>query len=163
MRVPPQTVAEAFATVRPVGRVSLNATPARATAFAAGFVMVKLSDVVAFKAMFAGLNTFAIEGGATTLIEADAGPPVPPSVELTLLVVLFCVPAAIPVTFTEKVQELFAAMEPPDRLITFAPWAAVIVPLPQAPVTPLGIEITRPAGRLSLNPTPVSAVVALLF
>ena len=33
--VPPQTVAEAFATVKPVGSVSVKATPVRATVFAA--------------------------------------------------------------------------------------------------------------------------------
>jgi hypothetical protein len=89
VRVPPQTVVVAFATVKPVGSVSLNATPVSATAFAAGFVIVKVSDVVAFRAMLLGLKTLAIDGGATTLIDADAVPPVPPSVELTLPVVLF--------------------------------------------------------------------------
>jgi hypothetical protein len=37
---------------------------------------------------------------------AEAVPPVPPSVEVTAPVVLFFVPAVVPVTFTEKVQEL---------------------------------------------------------
>jgi hypothetical protein len=87
--VPPQTAAVAFATVRPVGSVSVNATPVRATVLAAGLVIVKVSEVVAFSAMLLGLNTLAIEGGATTLIEAEAVPPVPPSVEVTLPVVLF--------------------------------------------------------------------------
>ena len=96
--VPPQIVAEALATVRPVGRVSVNATPVRATVFAAGLVMVNVSEVVAFRAMLVGLNTFAIDGGATTLTLAEAVPPVPPSVEVTFPVVLFCKPAAIPVT-----------------------------------------------------------------
>src|SRR6478609_8080374 len=53
--VPPQTVAEALATVKPVGSVSVNATPVRATAFAAGFVMVKVSEVVAFSAIVDGV------------------------------------------------------------------------------------------------------------
>ena len=39
----------------------------------------------------------------------------------------------------------------------------MIVPLPQEPVRPLGVEITRPAGSVSLKPTPVSATVVLLF
>ncbi len=82
--VPPQTVAVALATVRPVGNVSVNATPLRATALAAGLVMVNVSDVVAFSAMLLGLNTLAMDGGATTLIAAEAVPPVPPSVEVTL-------------------------------------------------------------------------------
>jgi hypothetical protein len=45
--VPPQTVADAFATVKPVGIVSVNATPERLTAFAVGFVIVNVSEVVA--------------------------------------------------------------------------------------------------------------------
>ena len=157
--VPPQTVALAFATVNPVGSVSLKATPVNATAFAAGLVMVNVSEVVAFRAMLLGLNTLAIDGGATTLIEAEAVPPVPPSVDVTLPVVLFCVPAAIPVTFTEKVQEPLAAIVPPLRLITFVPAVAVIVPAPHVPVRPFGVETTRPAGSVSLKATPVSAVV----
>lgn len=119
--VPPQTVAEAFATVSPVGSVSVNATPVSATALAAGLVMVKVSEVVAFRAMPLGLKTLAIEGGATTLTEAEAVPPVPPSVEVTFPVVLFCNPAAMPVTLMENVQELLAAIDPPLRLITFVP------------------------------------------
>jgi hypothetical protein len=161
--VPPQTVAEALATVRPVGSVSIKATPVRATVLAAGLVMVNVSEVVAFRAMLLGLNTLAIDGGATTLIEAEAVPPVPPSVEVTLPVVLFCKPAVVPVTFTENVQELLAAIVPPLRLITFVPAVAVIVPAPQVPVRPFGVEITRPAGSVSVKPTPVSAVVVLLF
>ncbi len=159
--VPPQTVAVAFATVSPVGNVSVKATPVSATVFAAGLVMVNVSEVVAFRAMLLGLNTLAIDGGATTLIEAEAVPPVPPSVEVTFPVVLFCVPAAIPVTFTEKVQEPLAAIVPPLRLITFVPAVAVIVPAPHVPVRPFGVEITRPAGRVSLKATPVSATVVL--
>ena len=157
--VPPQTVAVAFATVSPVGNVSVNATPVSETVFAAGLVMVNVSEVVAFSAMLLGLKTLAIDGGATTLIEAEAVPPVPPSVDVTLPVVLFCVPAVIPVTFTEKVQEPLAAIVPPLRLITFVPAVAVIVPAPHVPVRPFGVETTRPAGSVSLKATPVSAVV----
>ena len=157
--VPPQTVEVPFATVRPVGSVSVNATPVSDTAFAAGFVMVKVSEVVAFRAMLLGLKTLAIEGGATTLIEAEAVPPVPPSVDVMFPVVLFCVPAAVPVTLTENVQEPLAAIVPPLRLMTFVPAVAVIVPAPQVPVRPFGVETTRPAGSVSLNATPVSPTV----
>src|SRR5262249_7213640 len=163
VRVPPQTVAVALATVSPVGRVSVKATPVKGSTFAAGLVMVKVSEVVAFTAMVEGLNTLAIEGGASTFTEADAGPPVPPSVEVTLPVVLFCKPAAVPVTFTEKVQELLAGIVPPDKLLTLVPCVAVIVPAPQVPLSPLGVEITRPAGSVSLKATPLRATVVLLF
>jgi hypothetical protein len=107
--VPPHFAAEEVATVRPVGNVSVNATPVNPTTLAAGFVIVKLSDVVPFSAIVAGLKALASDGGATTLILVDAVPPVPPSVEVTLPVVLFLVPALVPVTFTEKVQDEEAA------------------------------------------------------
>jgi hypothetical protein len=161
--VPPQTVAETFATVRPVGSVSVNATPVSATAFAAGLVTVNVSEVVAFSAMDAGLNTLAIDGGATTLMLAEAVPPVPPSVDVTLPVVLFFVPPVVPVTFTEKVQELLVAIVPADKLRALVPAVAVIVPLPQVPVKPFGVETTNPAGSVSVKATPESAVVVLLF
>jgi hypothetical protein len=126
--VPPQTVAEAFATVRPVGNVSVNASPDSGSTLAAGFVMVKVSEVVAFNAMLVGLKTFAMVGGASTLIEAEAVPPVLPSVDVTLLVVLFWSPAEMPVTFTDKVQDALAAIVPPERLMVLVPAVAVIVP-----------------------------------
>jgi len=160
--VPPQTVVDALATVKPVGSVSVNATPVRETAFAAGLVIVNVSEVVAFSAMLAGLKTLAIEGGAITLMLAEAVPPVPPSVEVTLPVVLFLVPAVVPVTFTLNVQELLAAIVPPERLITPVPAVAVTVPAPQVPVRPFGVATTRPAGKVSLKATPVNAVVGLL-
>jgi hypothetical protein len=161
--VPPQTEAVAFATVRPVGSVSVNATPVRAATLAAGLVMVKVSEVVAFSAIVEGLNTFAMDGGATTEMLAVAVPPVPPSVEVTLPVVLVCCPAAMPVTLTENVQLELAAIVPPLRLITLVPAVAVIVPAPQVPVRPFGVETTRPAGNVSLKATPVTAVVLLFW
>jgi hypothetical protein len=157
--VPPQTVAEALATVSPVGSVSVKATPVSGSTLAAGLVIVNVSEVVAFKEMVEGLNTLAIDGGASTFTLAEAVPPVPASVEVTFPVVLVCKPATIPVTFTENVQEALAAIVPPLRLITFVPAVAVIVPAPQVPVSPFGVEITKPAGSVSLKPTPVSAVV----
>ncbi len=161
--VPPQTVAVAFATVKPVGSVSVNATPVRATAFAAGFVMVKVSEVVAFSAMLVGLKALAMDGGATTLMLAEAVPPVPPSVEVTLPVVLFLVPAVVPVTFTLNVQVPPAAIVPPERLIAPEPATAVTVPAPQVPVRPFGVETTRPVGKVSLKATPVAPTVGLVF
>ena len=159
--VPPQTVAVPLATVRPVGSVSVKATPVSGSTFAAGLVMVNVSEVVACKAIVEGLKTLAIDGGASTFRVAVAVPPAPPCVEVTLPVVFVCKPAAIPVTLTENVQLALAAKVPPERLITFVPCVAVIVPLPQEPVRPFGVEITKPAGSVSLKATPVSATVAL--
>jgi hypothetical protein len=98
-------------------------------------------------------------------MDADAVLPVPPSFEVTALVVLFCVPAAVPVTFTENVQEALPARLAPDRLMVFVFCVAVMVPPPQEPVRPLGVDTIRPAGRVSVKPIPVSvfAVLGLLM
>src|SRR5437660_142584 len=104
---PPHVLArlEGVATINPAGRLSVNATPVSATPFAAGFVIVNVNDVVPFSAIVFGLNTLAIDGGATTLIDAEAVPPVPPCVDVTFPVVLFCVPAAVPVTLMLNVHD----------------------------------------------------------
>ena len=41
--------------------------------------------------------------------------------------------------------------------------AAVINPAPQLPLKPLGVATTRPAGNVSVKPTPESGSVVLLF
>jgi hypothetical protein len=163
--VPPQVLVSPLgvATTSPAGKVSVNATPVSATALAPGLVMVKVKDVVPFSGIAAAPKALAIDGGATTLIEADAVPPVPPSVDVTFPVVLFCVPAAVPVTFTANVHDVLCAREAPDRLITFVACVAVIVPPPQLPVRPFGVETTKPAGNVSLKPMPFSVVPVLLF
>jgi len=157
--VPPQTEDVPFATVSPVGSVSVNATPVSGSTLAAGFVIVNCSEVVAFRAIVEGLKTFAMDGGASTWMVAVAVLPVPPSVEVTAPVVLTCAPAAMLVTLTENVQEALVAIVPPLRLIEPEPGVAVIVPAPHVPVMPFGVETTRPAGRLSVKATPLSATV----
>jgi hypothetical protein len=99
--------------------------------------------------------------GVCTTRLAVAALPAPPSFELTALVVLFCVPAVVPVTFTEKVQEELAASVAPDRLTEPDPAVAVMAPPPQEPARPLGEDTTSPAGRVSVKPTPVSDPPAL--
>src|SRR5262249_18768967 len=126
--------------------------------FAAVLVMVNVSDVVAFNEIVAGLNALAIDGGATTVTLADAAVPVPPSFDVTELVVLFCNPAAVPVTFTENVQDKPDATVPPLRLITLVFCVAVTVP-PHEFVSPLGVEIISPAGSVSLKAIPLNATV----
>ena len=86
---------------------------------------------------------------------------VPPLVELTAPVVLFCAPAAIPVTFMEKLHDALAFRLAPDKLTLFVPSTAVIVPPPHVPVKPLGVASTKPAGKVSLKAIPFR-VVALL-
>jgi len=100
-----------------------------------------------------------IDGGSKTARVADAVPPVPPSVEVTALVVLFCTPVAVLVTFTPKVQDELPVKIAPDRLIVFDPATAVMPPPPQPPASPFGVEMTSPAGNVSVIPIPLSVEV----
>jgi hypothetical protein len=65
----------------------------------------------------------------------------------------------VPVTFTENVHDDPAAGDavsvPPERLMLPLPAVAVIVPPPQEPVTFGVAATTRPAGKLSVKPTPL--------
>jgi hypothetical protein len=144
------------ATAIPAGSASVKPIPLSATAFGAGFVTVKLRLVFPFRAIVGAPNVLVIAGGATTVRLADPVPPLPPSVDVTAPVVLFCTPAVVPVTFTVNVHPALAASVAPARLTLPAPGAAVIVPPPQAPVTPFGAATCSPAGSVSLNPMPVS-------
>jgi len=163
--VPPQVLVNPFgvAMTIPAGKVSVKATPVSATALAAGFVIVKVNDVVPFRGTVAAPKALAMDGGATTLMLAEAVPPVLPSVDVTFPVVLFFVPAAVPVTLIAKVQEVLCASEAPVRLITLVACVPVIVPPPQDPVSPLGVATTNPTRSVSPKPTPVRVVVVLLF
>jgi hypothetical protein len=100
-------------------------------------------------------NEVASDGGATTVSEALAVLPVPPLVEDTVAE-LFFTPAVVPVTFTENTQLAPAVNVAPDKVIVLEPAVAVIVPPPQVPLTPFGVDTTRPAGNESANPTPVN-------
>jgi len=78
---------------------------------------------------------------------------------------LFCAPAAIPVMFTAKLQEALAASVPPDKLTLPEPATAVAVP-PHVLANAFGVATTSPAGKESVNATPVSdrlAFVLLIF
>lgn len=162
----PVTVVEA--NFKPPGNVSVNATPLSAlTVF--GLVSVKLRVLLPFNGMVLGLNALLMVGGAITVSVSDAVPPVPPSVELTVLVVLTCVPTLIPVTLTENVHEDPAAGDavnvPPDKLtVDGVPGGllivAVMVPLPHEPVTVVEASFTPP-GNESVKATPLNALAVL--
>src|SRR5204863_259424 len=155
--VPPQTVADAFATVSPVGNVSVNATPAKGSTFPAGLVIVKVRLVVPFTTILLGLKTLAIDGGASTFTLADAVPPVPPSLDVTCTL-LFFTPAVIPCTFTEIEQEVLGANVTADKLTEDDPPTAVAVP-PHV-LLKFGVEATtKPAGKVSVNAIPVRVTV----
>src|SRR5713101_2862358 len=130
VNVPPQLslALGTAATCRPVGKVSLTATPLKAVPVL-GLVMVKVRVEVPPTEVVVGEKALLILGGATTvsatvlLLE-----PVPPSVEVTAPVVLDLVPAVLPVTFTLMVQGLLSTILPPLRLMLLLPAVAVSVP-----------------------------------
>jgi hypothetical protein len=96
-----------------------------------------------------------VGGGPETVKVAVAVPPVPPSVELTVPVVLVLAPELVPVTVKENVQEALAAKVAPERDTLPEPATAVIVPLGQEPVSPFGDAKTTPEGSVLLKATPV--------
>jgi hypothetical protein len=151
---PPQLLARLLgaAATRPAGKVSLKAIPVSGTD-AFGLVTVKVNDVEPFNGTDAAPNALLKVGGATTVMEEVEVFPVPPSVEVTVTLLLFT-PAVVPVTFTLKVHCVLVARLAPLRAMEPAPETAVIVPPPQEPVSPLGLATVRPAGRVSVNPTP---------
>src|SRR5437763_7924574 len=97
-------------------------------------------------------------GVSTTVMLAEAVAPVPPSREVTALVVFVCTPSVVPVTVTLNVPLPPAANVPPDKVIVFEPGTATIVPPPKLPINPLGVAITSPTGSVSVNPMPLSEV-----
>jgi len=122
--------------------------------------MVKLSVLLLFNAMLVGLNALVMVGGlATVRVAVLLAAPVPPLVELTAPVVLGIIPVCVPVTFTAMVHEVpGVAMLPPVRLMLVLPAVAVTIP-PQVLLTP-GVPATcSPFVNVSVNATPLSAVV----
>lgn len=140
----------------PAGKASVNATPISATAFP--LLMVKLSVVPPFNMIWEAPNDLLIDGGSSTVMLAVAVPPDPPSLDVTLPVVLVIAPVAVPVMFTLNVHDELGASVAPDKVTLPVPAAAVMVPPPQDPVSPLGVATARPVGNMSANPTPVIAM-----
>jgi hypothetical protein len=117
--------------------------------------MMKFNVAVPFKAIVDTLKLLLMVGGATTVVEALAVVPVPPLVDEITPVVLFFTPAVVPVTVTLKIQLLLAAMLAPDKLSV--PGVAVVNVPPHCTLLPFAS--VRPEGSMSVNPTPVNAVV----
>ena len=158
---PPQEPLRPFgvATIKPAGRLSVNDIPVSGVLFTGGLVMVKLREVEPFSGTVAPPNALVIVGGEATAMVAEAVLPVPPFVEVTVPVVLFCVPELMAVTLTENVHELLARIDAPVRLMELEAATAVIVPPPQEPLSPFGVATTKPAGKTSVKATPVRVAV----
>src|SRR5262249_58638560 len=146
--------------VNPAGSTSVKVTPFNATV-EFGLVTVSVRLVLPFSGMLAAPNDLAIVGGATTVIIAVLlVPPVPPLAAETVPVVLFFTPAVVPVSVTVTVQLVLVPIAPPLSEIMLGA-VVVRVPPPQTVELPLGT--VRPAGNVSVNATPVNAVVVFGF
>lgn len=155
------------AATSPAGRESVKATPVSALPVF-GFARLKVNEVLLLIGIVAAPKLLAIVGGESseddpTVILADAVLPVPPSFEVTALVVLLSVPAVVAVTFTEKLHDALAFSVAPERLTLPEPAIAVGVTPPQVPERASGVATTSPAGRGSVKPTPVSEVLVFGF
>ena len=148
------------ATCRPLGNVSLTARPVSVTVLPVGLVMVSVS--VVFEPVPTGMllapNDLVMVGGISTEMLAVAVPPVPPSFELTLPVVLVFVPDVVLVTLPVMVQLLLVGIEPPLML------TALLATPPPPNVAPeqlvvAAVEKVIPVGRVSLTATPVRGTV----
>jgi len=124
---------------------------------ALGLVTVNDSDVEPFRGMLAAPNDLVRTGGASAVSVAFDVLPVPALAEVTETL-LFLTPPVVAVTFTETVQDALVARVAPVKLTAPEPAAAVAVP-PQEFVKALGVETTKPAGKVSVNATPVSETV----
>jgi hypothetical protein len=79
-----------------------------------------------------------------------------PTLDVTALVVFTLGPTLVPFTLTEKVHEAPAASVAPESPTEPLPAVAVMAPPPHEPARPFGVETRRPAGKVSVNPIPVS-------
>lgn len=120
-----------------------------------------MREVEPFTGMVAAPNILLIVGWPTTVVEALDVFPGPPSVEVTWTV-LFFNPVVAAETFKETLHVPLAPIVPLDKLAEDVPATAVAAP-PQVLFRLLGVATTNPAGRLSINATPVSAVAAFGF
>jgi hypothetical protein len=158
--VPPHGDELPFATVKPTGNVSVNATPFKVVV-GFGFAIVNVSTLVPPSGIVAASNPFEIEGGPITVnVAVLLVAPGPLSFELIAPVVFGQTPVAEPVTVT-----LNDSPEPPDCLhvapaasvtpvsVMVLPPLVVTVPPPQAAKLPLAT--VRPAGRISVKLIPV--------
>jgi hypothetical protein len=85
-----------------------------------------------------------------------------PPLEMIALVVFVMVPMPVAVTSTIKKQVKLAGADPPDKSMLLLPDVAATVP-PHVLTRPFGVEITRPAGRVSVKPIPVNVTRRLVF
>lgn len=138
------------ATTSPTGRLSVKETFVKEITELL-LVIEKVKAVVPFKGIVGTPNALVNVGAAMTIrVAVLLVRPVPPSVELIAVVVLFFAPSVLAVTSTLIVQLELTGSESPDTLIDDAPAAAEIVAAPQLFTTFAGEATTKPSGSGSV-------------
>ena len=137
----------------------MKAAPVAPIAF--GLVSVIVITLVSPVPMELGVKTLVTVSRFDTVSVSLAGAVLEPAfvvVSAPAGIVFAYVPAAALVTFTVTVHEPLAGMVPPESATLVPLLAAVTVPAPQV-VAPEGDAVfTRPAGYVSVNAAPVTAV-----
>jgi hypothetical protein len=94
-----------------------------------------------------------------TVKVAEAVPPLPPFVEVTLPVVFIFAPGVVPLTLTLKVQAVLTGIVAPLMEMLVAAATGAKVPVAQLLVAPGVASTSSPVGKVSVTPTPVKATV----
>ncbi len=72
-------------------------------------------------------------------------------------------PAVLPATISVKLQDAVEARVASDSRMLLDPEVAVMIPAPQSPVRPTGVDTTRPEGNVSVKPIPLKEVPVFGF
>ena len=118
--------------------------------------MLKVNALVPSLAMLVGENAFAMVGVLDTVkVAVLLTKPVPSSVEVKAVVVLFFTPGVVPVTVTSILHEKPAANVPPVKVKALLP--VMVSEPPHTEVVPFTAVI--PAGSVSVKASPLTALI----
>jgi hypothetical protein len=123
--------------------------------------MENVTPVVPPGRIFGAVNVLVMAGGAITTSVAEALFPAPDTAAETLPVTLFFTPGVVPVTVAVRVQVPKAPTVALLTMMLLGRPLTLNVPHPVPLTDP--VTTTKPAGRISLKPTPVRPVVWLGF
>lgn len=145
----------------PGGSVSVKAIPDKVTSLPEGLVRLIVRVELVLGATEAGANDWEIVGGATTSIVTEYGPPVPPSFDVAVGMVLVFVPGVVPIMFKKNWQFCPPLKFRLDMLIVLLSNVPVNVnPGGHWPPGPDPVA-TRPAGKVSVKLMPDRSAVKL--
>ncbi len=134
----------------------MNAAPVIAVELLLPSVMVRTDDAPGPTSD--GAKAFVIVGRARTFNVEVAAAAVPALVVETVPVLLRYAPAVVDVTLTVTAHEPFAGTVAPDNARLAPPLAPVTVAPTQVVAAEADAVLTRPAGYVSVNAAPVTAV-----